>query len=252
MKIIKAIFLVAVLLTGEAAYANGFTVNGFNGSGCTYPTAVKFTYQFQNFLGSSWNYDVVTNGVLQRMSKQGDGAFWYAVNCQLGYQKNQTIYYEMKGTNIFGQTNHAGTMFKSTANPSVPSYHGEGPIFWGTIQDRPKIQIERFALNTPNKMGDTGPWTVTSVDYPRGAPSLQDNVTYRVWVDANINGVQIWVLDPNSNTGDRNTWVANFVMSWSSIENVDPLNFGAAFFVIPEGTFNSGATLEFTNIQITN
>lgn len=27
---------------------------------------------------------------------------------------------------------------------------------------------------------------------------------------------------------------------------------GAAFFVIPEGTLNSGATLEFTNIQITN
>jgi len=252
MKIIKAIPLVAALLVGEAAYANGFTVNGFNGSGCTYPTAVKFTYQVMILWGSYWDYDVVTNGVLQRMSKQGDGAFWYGVNCQLGYQKNQTIYFEMKGTNIFGQTNHAGAAFKSTADPNVPSYHAEGPIFWGPTQTPPKIQIERFALNTPNKTQYTGPSAVTSVDYPRGAPLLQDNVTYRVWVDANIDGVQIWVLDPNSNLGDRNTWVANFVQRWSSSENVNPLNFGAGFFVIPEGTFNSGATLEFTNIQITN
>lgn len=254
MKTFQAIALSSVLLlVTQAASANGFTVNGFNGSGCTYPTSVKFNYQLYWFFGAYWNYDVVTNGVLQQMSTQGDDAFWYGVNCQLGYSKNQIVYYEMKGTNIFGQTNHAGTAFKSTADPSLESCHAEGPIFWGpSMTSYPAIQIERFAANTPKKTQDQAPAAVTWADYPRGAPVLQDGVTYRVWVDANLDGVQVWVLDPYSNVWDRNTWIANFVMNWASSESVNPLSFGTAFFVIPQGAFNPGATLEFTNIQISN
>ncbi|WP_224242437.1 hypothetical protein [Hyalangium gracile] len=255
MKVAKAIALMSVLLVGQATSANGYTVNGFNGSGCTYPTSVKFNYQFQPFFGSYWNYDVVTNGVLQRMSNQADTAFWYGVNCQLGYSRNQIVYFEIKGTNLFAQTNHLGALFKATVdpNPSAPSYHAEGPIFWGSpITYYPAIQLERYALRTPGKTQVTGPSSVTGTDYPRGAPVMQDGVTYRVWVDANLDGVQVWVLDPYSNTWDRNTWLANFVMSWNSSESVNPLNFGMGFFVIPQGSFSSGATLEFNNIQITN
>lgn len=251
MKFAKAIALSLALLGSAASQATGFHGDAFNGSSCTYPSGVTFS------VGGWMYYGITTNGTMQGAYKSGETDFWYGLNCALSYGKNQTMYFEMKGTNnFFSSLNHAGVMLKATANVSTPSYHGEGPIFWGpNIAGVPRSQIERYAMNTPNKTQGEWPATVTTTDYPRGAPTFVDGVTYRVWVDANLDGVQIWVLDPSSNTGDRSTWIANFVAQWAGAspnQSVAPTNFGVNFFAIPQGSFPQGAQLDFTNIQITN
>jgi hypothetical protein len=73
-----------------------------------------------------------------------------------------------------------------------------------------------------------------------------------VWVDANYDGTQVWLLDPSGNTAIRSTWLANIVQRWASSESVDPYQFGIAFFAIPNSTFPIGAKIEFTNISVTN
>jgi hypothetical protein len=260
MKLARTIAFAGAFLAAQTSFANGYTGNAWNGSGCTYPTSVVFTNNVMPVLGGGFDYDITTNGVTQTLHYYNEGAFFFGLNCSLGYTRNQTVYFEMKGTNIFSSLNHAGLLAKSYI-PNASQFLAEGPIFWGpnaVTAPMPAIQIEKYAFNWSGKTQTTGPSNTNSTDtdpsgdYPNGAPVLADGVTYRVWVDANYDGTQVWVLDPNGNTVVRSTWVANIVQHWSSAESVDPYQFGIGFFAIPNSAFPFGAKIEFTNISVNN
>ena len=272
MRAIKSIAIAAAIACAQTSFAdNGYTGNAWNGSGCTYPTSVVFGHRLVTLgMGGglpSFVYQITTNGVTQTMNYYGQGAFWYGLNCTLSYTRNQTVIFEMKGTNFFQHLGHAGLAAKLNV-PAPDIVLGEGPIFWGPNAGpatRPAVQIEKYAVNWSERTGTVGPlnpvtqginYNSTDLnppgDFPKGLPTLVDGVTYRVWVDANYDGTQVWVLDPSGNTAVRSTWLANVVDRWDGSQSVDPYQFGIGFFAIPQAPFPVGATLEITNISVSN